>query len=95
VLHNLFGRTFFENTAGELSQALWRVGILGSAAIVDNADLRALFLRIPHALSQLKMCDEGAIGSFLTGFTQVHVRKDKESKPVVSSQIYNSMYLGI
>jgi hypothetical protein len=24
------------------------------------------------------MSDEGAIGSFLTGFTQVHVRKDKE-----------------
>jgi hypothetical protein len=85
VLHNLFGRTFFENTAGELAQALRRVGVLSSAAIVDNADLRALFLRIPYALSQLKMSDKGAIGSFLTGFTQVHVRKDKESKPHMSS----------
>src|SRR5215475_2409013 len=40
------------------------------------------------------MRDEGTIGAFLTGFTQVHVRKDKESKPLMSSVIYKSMYLG-
>jgi hypothetical protein len=61
-----------------VSQALRRFGILGAAAIVENADLRALFVRIPHALGQLKMGDEGAIRAFLTGFTQVHVRKYKE-----------------
>jgi hypothetical protein len=26
-------------------------------------------MRIPHALDQLKMRDEGAISTFLTGFT--------------------------
>src|SRR5215471_16182608 len=40
------------------------------------------------------MRDEGTIGAFLTGFTQVHMRKDKESKPLMSSVIYKSMYLG-
>jgi hypothetical protein len=85
VLHHRFGITFFEDTASEVSQALGGLGILGSAAIVDNADLGALFVRIPHALSQLKMSDEGAIGSFLSSFTQVHVRKDKASKPSMSS----------
>jgi hypothetical protein len=68
-----------------VSQALGRFGVLGSSTIVDNADLGALFVRIPHALGQLKMSDKGAISSFLTGFTQVHVRKDKESEPYVSS----------
>src|SRR5262249_36330843 len=94
VLHNLFGLTFFEDTAGEVSQALRGLGILGSAAIVENAYLRALFLRIPHALGQLQMSDKGAISSFLMGFTQVHVHKDKEQKPLMSSQICKSMYLG-
>jgi hypothetical protein len=40
------------------------------------------------------MRDEGAISAFLTGFTQVHVRKDKEAEAMMSSQIYKSMYLG-
>ena len=95
MLHNFFGITSFEDTAGQVSQALRRFGILGAAAIVENADLRALFLRIPHALGQLKMRDEGAISAFLTGFTQVHVRKDKEVKPLMSIQICKFMYLGI
>src|SRR5262245_21824248 len=94
VLHNLLGITLFEDTAGEVSQTLRCFGILGAAACVENADLRALFVRIPHALGQLQMRDEGTIGAFLTGFTQVHVRKDKESKPHMSSVIYKSMYLG-
>jgi hypothetical protein len=81
VLHNLFGITFFEDAAGELSQALRGSRVLGSTTIIENADLGALFLRIPHALGQLKMGDEGTIGSFLTGFTQVHVRKVKKSSP--------------
>ena len=76
------------------AQALRGFGILGAAAIVENADLRALFVRIPHALDQLKMGDEGAISTFLTGFTQIHVRKDKEVKSFMSSQICKSMYLG-
>jgi hypothetical protein len=94
MVHNLFGITFFKDTAGQLSQALHRSRILGSSAIMENTDLRALFFRIPHALGQLKMGDEGAIGSFLTGFTQVHVRKDKELEPIMSSQICKFMYLG-
>src|SRR5262245_66189125 len=49
---------------------------------------------IPHALDQLKMRDEGAISTFLTGFTHIHVRKDKEVKSFMSSQICKSMYLG-
>ena len=69
VLHNLLGITFFEDTAGQLSQALRCFGILGAAARVEDADLRAFFVRIPHALGQLKMRDEGAIRAFLTGFT--------------------------
>jgi hypothetical protein len=51
-------------------------------------------VRIPHALGQLKMRDEGAISAFLTGFTQVHVRKDKEVKSLMSIQICKFMYLG-
>jgi len=94
VLHNCFGIASFEDTVGEVSQALRRFGILGAAAIVENADLRALFVRIPHALGQLKMRDEGAISAFLTGFTQIHVRKDKEVKSLMSSQICKFMYLG-
>ncbi len=94
VLHNRFGITFFEDTASELSQAFRRFGILSAAAIVENADLRALFMRIPHALDQLKMRDEGAISTFLTGFTHIHVRKDKEVKSLMSSKICTSMYLG-
>src|SRR5262249_9078811 len=42
VLHNLFRLTFFEDTAGEVSQALRGSRILGSTAIMENADLRAL-----------------------------------------------------
>jgi hypothetical protein len=61
VLHHLFGMALFEDTAGEGSQALCRFGILSASAIVDNADLRALFVWIPHALGQLKMSDKGAI----------------------------------
>src|SRR5262245_15098332 len=94
VLHNLLGITSFEDTAGEVSEALCGFGILSAAARVENADLRAPFVRIPHALGQLKMGDEGAISTFLTGFTQVHVRKDKEAEPTMSSQIFKSMYLG-
>ena len=55
MLHNLFGSTFFEDTASEGAQALCCFGIFGAAARVENADLRALFVRIPHALSQLEM----------------------------------------
>src|SRR5262249_19690467 len=76
------------------SQAFHRLGILSTAAIEENADLRALFMRIPHALDQLQMRDGGAISAFLTGFTQVHVRENKEAKSPMSSQIYKSMYLG-
>src|SRR5262245_28344311 len=93
VLHYFFGIASFEDTAGEVSQALRRFGSLGAAAIVENADLRALFVRIPHALGQLKMRDEGAISAFLTGFTQVHVRKDKEVKCFMSLQICKYMYI--
>src|SRR5262244_4028869 len=78
ALHKRFGITFFEDTASELSQAFRRLGILSAATIVDNADFRALLMRIPHALDQLKMRDEGAISTFLTGFTHIHVRKNKE-----------------
>ena len=49
---------------------------------------------IPHALDQLQMRDEGAISAFLTGFTSVHVRKNKELNAPMSSLIYTSMYLG-
>ena len=94
VLHNRFGITFFQDTAGEVAQTLCCFGILSAAAIVENADLRALFMRIPHALDQLKMRDEGAISTFLMGFTHIHVRKDKAEKSFMSSQIYTSMYLG-
>src|SRR5215216_3354304 len=94
VLHHRFGITFFEDTASKVSQAFRRFGILSSAAIVENADLRALFVRIPHALDQLQMRNEGAISTFLTGFTHVHVRKDKEATSLMSSQISTSMYLG-
>jgi hypothetical protein len=61
---------------------------------VEHAALRAFFVRIPHALGQLKMRDEGAISAFLTGFTSGHVREDKEAAAMLSSQIYKSMYLG-
>ena len=94
MLHNLLGITAFEDTAGEVAEALGGVGSLGAAARVENADLSALFVRIPHALGQLKMRDEGAISAFLTGFTSGHVRKDKEAEAMMSSQISKSMYLG-
>jgi hypothetical protein len=87
VLHNLFGSTLFEDASGEVSQALGRFGVLRAAAIIENANLGALFLGIPHALGQLEVRDQGAIGSFLTGFTQVHVRKDKEIDAMMSSQV--------
>jgi hypothetical protein len=94
VLHNLLGITFFKDTAGEVAQTLCCFGILSAAAIVENADLRALFVRIPHALDQLKMGDEGAISTFLTGFTHIHVRKDKEVQSFMSSQTCKFMYVG-
>ena len=94
VRHNRFGITLFEDTASELSQAFRCFGILSAAAMVENADLRAFFMRIPHALDQLKMRDEGAISTFLTGFTHIHVRKDKGVKSLMSSQSCTSMYLG-
>src|SRR5215471_313665 len=94
VLHNLVGITFFKDTAGEVAQTLCCLGVLSAAAIVEHADLRALFVRIPHALDQLKMGDEGAISTFLTGFTHIHVRKDKEVHSFMSSQTCKSMYLG-
>ena len=78
LLDNLFGGTSFEDTAGQLAQALGALGIIRPPAIVDNADFGALFVGIPHALGQLKMGDEGAIGSFLTGFAQIHVRNDRD-----------------
>jgi hypothetical protein len=93
VLHKLLGITSFEYTAGEIAQAFRRFGILGTAAIVENADLRALFVWIPHALDQLQMRNEGAIRAFLTSFTQVHVREDTKMNPITSSQICKSMYL--
>src|SRR5215813_11641587 len=94
VLHNLLGITSFEDTAGEVAEALCCCGILGAAARVENADLRALFVWIPHALDQLQMRNEGAIRAFLTSFTQVHVREDTKMKPITSSHICKSMYLG-
>jgi hypothetical protein len=53
----------------------------------------SVFRRVLYG-SCLKMGDEGAISAFLTGFTQVHVRKDKKVIPPLSSQIYKFMYLG-
>jgi hypothetical protein len=94
VLHHRFGLTCFEETASELPQAFRRFGILDTATVVEKADLRALFVRIPHALDQLQMRDEGAVSTFVTGFTYVHVRKDEEVKSLMASQIYTSMYLG-
>jgi hypothetical protein len=38
------------------------LGILGAAAHVENADLRALFVRILHALGQLKMGLDHGVG---------------------------------
>jgi hypothetical protein len=81
VLPNLGGITGFQDTTGEVAQALRRFGILGAAASGENADFRALFVRIPHALGQLKRRDEGALSALLTGFTQVQVRKNKKVHP--------------
>jgi hypothetical protein len=58
VPHNFFGITFFKDALGELFQALSGFGVLRSAAIIEDADLGALCLGIPHALSQLQMGDE-------------------------------------
>src|SRR6516164_3256031 len=68
--------------------------ILSAAAIVEHADLSALFMWIPHALDQLQMRDEGTISAFLTGCTSVQVRKNKKLNAPMSSFIYKSMYLG-
>jgi hypothetical protein len=85
------GITSCEDTASELSQAFRRLGSLSAAARVENADLRAFFMRIPHALDQLKRRDEGAISTFLTGFTHRHVRKGKEVQSLMSRQTCKSM----
>jgi hypothetical protein len=68
LLNNLFGDTSLEDTAGQLAQAHSALGIIRPPTIVDNVNFGALFEGIPYALGQLKMDDEGAIGSFLTGF---------------------------
>jgi len=76
LFHDLMGGAFFEDAASQLTQTLGGLGVLSPSAIGDNADFGALLLRIPHALSQLQMGNDGAIGSLLMGFTQVHVRED-------------------
>jgi len=43
----------FSGCFGQFSQALGGFGVLGSAAIIEDADLGALFLWMPHALGQL------------------------------------------
>jgi hypothetical protein len=58
VPHNVFRITFFKNALGEFFEALGGSRVLRSATIVEDADLGALFLWIPHALGQLKMGDE-------------------------------------
>jgi hypothetical protein len=67
-LDNLFGGTSFEDAAGQCAQALDALGIISPPTIGDNADLGALCVEIPHALSQLQMGDNGAIGALLTSF---------------------------
>src|SRR5438128_3058428 len=85
LLNNLLRGTALEDTAGELAQALSALGIISPPTIIDNADFGAFFAGIPHALGQLKMGDEGAIGSLLTGLTQIHVCNDRKTRLVLSS----------
>ena len=85
LLDDRLGGTSLEDTAGELAQALDALGIISLSAIVDNADVGAFFVGIPHTLGQLKMGDEGTIGSLLTGLTQIHVRHERVTRPAVSS----------
>ena len=75
------GITGLQDTTGAVSQARRRCGLLGSSALGEHADRRALFGRMPHALGQLKRRDEGAISAFLTGCTHVSVRKNKKVNP--------------
>jgi hypothetical protein len=66
----------FNGPGGDLSP---RHHIKWPRAKFATKPLGALGAGMPHTLGRLKMGDDGAISSFLTGFTQVHVRKDKKN----------------
>ena len=91
--HDLFGSTALEETAGQLAQAVSRLGIIRPPTIVDNADFGAFFVGISHTRGQLQMGDHGIIGSLLTGLTQIHVRSHKETRSAMSRIFLSSMYL--
>ncbi len=93
LCNDLVGRTLFEDAAGQCAQTLGGLWVLGSSAIVDNADFGALFLGVPRALGQLQMSHDGAIGSLLMRFTQVHVRKNSRLCISMSRKISIFMYL--
>jgi hypothetical protein len=94
LFHDLMGGAFFADASSQLAQPLRGLGGLSPSAIGDHADFGALPVRIPHALRQLQMGHNGAIDSLLRGFTQVHVRADNVSYPVLSRKTFTCMYRG-
>ena len=64
------------------------------SGVSASTEGQTLSVKGPKGTLQLQMRDEGAISAFLTGFTYVHVRKNKELNAPMASLVYKSMYLG-
>ena len=88
------GSTFVQDTAGEVAPTLGGLGLRSAAALGEQADLRARFVRMPHALAPLKRRDEGASSPFWPGCPPRHGRQEKGVPACRASQPCPSRSLG-
>ena len=67
----LLRRDGLRDAARQAPQPLGGLGIVGAAAVVQDAHPRALLRRIPLVLGDLQVPEPGAVGALLRGLEQV------------------------
>lgn len=72
VCDDLVGRAAAQDALREPPQSLDDLRIVGTAAVVDDARLRASLGRIPHVLGQLQVHDFAPVGPLRFAFAHVH-----------------------
>ena len=60
----------------QAAQPFGGLGVIATAAVMDDANARAFLDRVPDVLGDLQVAQHGAIGALLVGLAQVHVSND-------------------
>ncbi len=89
----LFGRAAFEDAAREAAKPFGGLGVVAASTVMEDANARALFDRVPDVLGNLEMAQHGAVGALLVGLAQVHVYNDARTLHVSQALLPLCMYL--